>query len=143
MSREPNSAYDQYYRDIRYGTIPQGTIPQNKSDEKKSKINLKVDECQLAHDCHPAKWKIYYAYFILAFALLSHTFELLQAIQIYSQKSAQDVSLPAFILWVVGSVIWFIYGTFVLAIPNWPIIVSSVAAFILGIIIVVGIVLYG
>lgn len=109
---------------------------------KKSKYSLKVDKCQLAEDCNPPKWKVYYAYGILAWAILSHTFELLQAIKIYTEKNASGVSLPAYALWIFGSVVWFVYGAFVLNIPNWPIIASATVAFLLGIVVLAGVIIY-
>jgi len=128
--------------------MSQGGIPGIKEKKevvvtKRSKYSLKVDKCQLSENCDPAKWKIYYAYGILAWSVLAHVFELLQAIKIFTEKDATGVSLIAFCLWIFGAVIWFVYGLFVLAIPNWPIVVSSSLAFVLGIVNVVGIVLYG
>jgi uncharacterized protein with PQ loop repeat len=114
-----------------------------KPHSKRSKYSLKVDKCQLDENCDPPKWKIYYAYGILAWAVLSHTFELLQAIKIYTEKNAEGVSLPAFALWIFGAIVWGVYGAFVLNIPNWPIIVSAIIAFLLGVVVLTGVIIYG
>jgi len=111
---------------------------------KRYKANIfYVDNFDLDHEGHPHKWKIYYAKAMVVWALLSQIFLLLQVIKIYTEKNAQGVSLPAYIVYIIGNIVWFVYGTWVLAYRNMPIIVSSVVAFALASIIIVGIILYG
>jgi len=50
-----------------------------------------------------------------------------QAYKIWKNKSAADISIPAFIIFSLGTLTWFIYG---ITISDIPIIVS----FILGVI---------
>ena len=113
-------------------------------DRKKSYLSPDVHRDDLDADGLPVpKWKFYYARFMVAWAILSHSALLIQAIKIYRQKNADGVSLLAFILYSVSSVIWLVYGAFVLAKRNWVIVASSITAIALGIIIIVGVILYG
>jgi hypothetical protein len=50
--------------------------------------------------------------------------------------------LAAFVVLLVSSVLWFIYGFFVLN-HNVVLVASSSTAFVLGVVILVGIVMYG
>jgi MtN3 and saliva related transmembrane protein len=50
-----------------------------------------------------------------------------QAYKIWKNKSASDISIPAFIIFASGTLTWFIYG---IVIKDFPIIVG----FILGVI---------
>lgn len=90
-----------------------------------------------------ARWKVYYSRFMVGWAVVAHTALLLQSVEIYRTKNASGVSLPAFVVYTFSSIIWFIYGVFVLARRNYVIMVSSTLATLLGATIVVGIVLYG
>ena len=89
------------------------------------------------------KWKLYYAKGMIGWAVLSHTFLLIQAIEIYTNENASGVSLAAYIVYLVGAVIWGVYGAFVLTRRNIVIVVSSVTAFLLGTVVLIGIILYG
>lgn len=91
----------------------------------------------------PAKWKRYYSKAMIIWAVVAHTFLLLQAIKIYSEQNASGVSLPAYIVYECGAIIWFIYGMVVLEERNYAIIASAVTAFTMGMIVLVGIILYG
>ena len=44
-----------------------------------------------------------------------------QAYKIYKNKNAADISLPAFIIFAVGTLTWTIYG---FALHDWPLIFS-------------------
>lgn len=49
-------------------------------------------------------------YVVSAFMFMSPLFEIPQAINIYTQKSSDTVSLPTWTLFFVASVAWLIYG---------------------------------
>jgi uncharacterized protein with PQ loop repeat len=89
------------------------------------------------------KWKLWYAKGMLGWAVVSHVFLLLQAVKIYTEKNASGVSLPAYALYIVGSIVWVIYGAFVLHSRNLVIVVSSSIGLVGGVIILLGIILYG
>lgn len=128
---------------------PSKPIAQQKTDsaeEKRAKYRANifyVDPFDLDMQGHPKKWKVYFAKAMVVWAVLSQIFLLLQLIKIFSEKDAAGVSLSAYIVYVFGNIVWFTYGAFVLAYRNMPIILSSVIAFILASIIIVGIILYG
>ena len=68
---------------------------------------------------------------------------MIQAHEIYSEKSAVNVSLPAYIVYLCSSVMWFTYGFAVLSPMVWPMVISSVVAFTGGLTILIGILKYG
>jgi len=74
---------------------------------------------------------------------MAHAFLAIQAYEIYSERSAVNVSLPAYIVYLFSSVFWVIYGSMVLSPRVWPMIISGTVAFLGGVIILVGIGLYG
>ena len=49
----------------------------------------------------------------------------LQTYKIFKRKSAKDISLITYIFFIVGVVIWLIYG---ISISNYPLIISNVVA---------------
>jgi uncharacterized protein with PQ loop repeat len=102
-----------------------------------------VDNKQLSADgTPPPKWKIWYARFMLIWAVLSNTFLLLQLIQIYNDKDAQGVSIAAYAVYIVGSIFWIVYGAWVLGQCNWVIVLNSSLACLLAVVVLVGAVLY-
>ena len=102
-----------------------------------------VDLYDLDLNGDPAVWKIYFAKWMVIWSVVSQCFLFLQAIEIFQQKNAAGVSLAAFILYQVSNIVWFYYGFYILAAPNVPIIASSVVSFLLVIVILVGIGIYG
>lgn len=50
-----------------------------------------------------------------------------QAYKIFKRKSAKDISLLTYAFFVIGIIIWLIYG---ITISNIPIIISNVVAFL-------------
>jgi len=88
-------------------------------------------------------WRYYYEKCMYAWAVLAHSWVLVQIITIFRSKNASGLSLAAWIIFCVSSIVWIIYGAFVMKVRNYVIITSSSTALILGIIILVGIVLYG
>lgn len=111
--------------------------------KKKVKSPWEIDNDQLSADGSPApKWKVWYARFMLIWAVLSNAFLLLQLIKIYTDKDAQGVSIAAYAVYVFGCAVWITYGAAVLAQCNWVIIVNSAIACVLAIIILVGSIIY-
>ena len=46
-----------------------------------------------------------------------------QALKIYQRKSAKDISLLGRLMFLIGSLVWFIYG---ISLSNFPIIISNI-----------------
>lgn len=102
-----------------------------------------VDNTQLSTDGSPApKWKLWYARFMLVWAVLSNIFLLLQLIKIYTEKDAQGVSIAAYAVYVFSCGVWITYGAAVLAQTNWVIIVNSALACALAVVILAGAIVY-
>lgn len=89
------------------------------------------------------KWKIWYARGMLGWSVVSNVFLFVQAGQIFQDKDATGVSLPAYIMYCFGTLVWIFYGAVVLTKRNLVIIVSSTIGLIGGITILVGVILYG
>ena len=87
-------------------------------------------------------WKWFYSKGMYIWCLASCVWLLLQAIKIYETQEAEGVSLAAFILVLIGNIIWFIYAFWVLAERNYVIVLNSVINSIMSVIVIVGIVLY-
>jgi uncharacterized protein with PQ loop repeat len=87
-------------------------------------------------------WKSYYQKWMYFWAIGSHTFLLLQALEIYQEKNAESVSLSAYIVYVLSSLIWLGYAALVLEPRNKVMMISAVTGFSMGIVILVGISLY-
>lgn len=104
---------------------------------------LHVENSEISVDGSPApKWKLWYARSMIFWAVLSQVFLLIQAITIFVGKDAAGVSLAAYILYIVGTVVWCVYAAFVLAHRNWPLLLNGILGFLLSALIIVGIVLY-
>lgn len=63
-----------------------------------------------------------------------------QAIKTWRTKSARDLSLPMFLIFCVGIILWLIYGV---AIQNWPMILANFFTFLLAVSILYHKVKYG
>lgn len=63
-----------------------------------------------------------------------------QAIKIFRTKSAKDISPVTYIIMVVGSFIWILYG---LELKSLPLVIPNVLGCILGSVILIGWFLYG
>ncbi len=63
-----------------------------------------------------------------------------QAIKIFRRKSAGDISPTTYLIVVIGSVIWILYG---FQLNNLPIIIPNVLGFALSSVILVGYYRYG
>jgi len=107
-------------------------------------LSTGVEASDIDGDGRPIpRWKLWYAKGMLVWSVASHSFLLIQAIKIYGEKNANGVSLPAYIVYLFGAVVWFVYGMFVLERKNLAIILSAVTAFLLGTVVLIGIILYG
>ncbi len=123
-------------------TRPWRDLPELK--RRPSLLSPGVERSDRDADGNPVpKWKYYYARFMLLWAVTSHAFGLIQAIEIYQSKNASGVSLAAWSVYIASSIIWIIYGAAVLARRNLVIVTSSSIGVTLGTIIVIGIILYG
>lgn len=98
---------------------------------------------ELAEDGNPPRWKTYFAWFMVVWAaLISQLFLILQLEQLYQTRSTEGISLIAFILMELGNLAWLVYGMWALSPANMPIVVSSGVSFLLGIIMIIGIIIY-
>lgn len=107
------------------------------------KISTGIEPGDTEADGRPvAKWKLWFAKWMVVWAVLGYSFLAIQAAKIYMEKNAKGLSLPAYIVYICGSIMWLIYGSVVLPRKNMVIIVSSCTAITLASIVLVGIVLY-
>lgn len=63
-----------------------------------------------------------------------------QAIKIFQTKSAKDIAPTTYVIMVVGSFIWILYG---MELQSLPIVIPNVLGVILGTVILVGWLRYG
>jgi MtN3 and saliva related transmembrane protein len=63
-----------------------------------------------------------------------------QAIKIYRTKSARDIAPVSYVIMVLGSSIWILYG---LELKSLPIVIPNVLGVILGSVILIGWLKYG
>lgn len=77
-------------------------------------------------------WKQYYTKFMLAWAVLAHSWLLVQIVEIVSSKNVQGLSVLAFSILLTSNVIWFIYGYAVLPKRNYVIMTSGAVSFTLA-----------
>jgi MtN3 and saliva related transmembrane protein len=52
-----------------------------------------------------------------------------QVLQIWKTKSAKDVSLPMYLMFIVGVICWLVYG---LMLTAWPIIIANAVTIMLA-----------
>jgi MtN3 and saliva related transmembrane protein len=57
-----------------------------------------------------------------------------QVLQIWKTKSAKDVSLPMYLMFIVGVICWLVYG---LMLNAWPIIIANVVTSMLALAVVI------
>lgn len=102
-----------------------------------------VDNSQLSADGSPApQWKVWFARFMLVWAVLSNAFLLLQLIKIFTDRDAKGVSIAAYAVYIFGSGVWITYAAAVLAQRNWVIILNSALACALAVVILAGAIVY-
>jgi uncharacterized protein with PQ loop repeat len=119
------------------------TLPTTKLSVKDKNSTIQLKPIQTKELFGEIRWKTYYSQFMLFWAVVSHVWLLIQAIEIFQTKEARGISLPAFIVLLFGSVFWFIYGFFVLPGHNKVIVISAVVSFVLGLVVLAGIIMYG
>ena len=51
-----------------------------------------------------------------------------QVLQIWKTRSAKDVSLPMYVMFIIGVACWLVYG---LMLNAWPIIIANIITFTL------------
>jgi MtN3 and saliva related transmembrane protein len=57
-----------------------------------------------------------------------------QVLQIWKTKSAKDVSLPMYLMFILGVICWLVYG---LMLNAWPIIIANVVTSMLALAVVI------
>jgi MtN3 and saliva related transmembrane protein len=57
-----------------------------------------------------------------------------QVLKIWKTRSAKDVSLPMYLMFIVGIICWLVYG---LMLNAWPIIIANVVTIVLALAVVV------
>jgi uncharacterized protein with PQ loop repeat len=87
-------------------------------------------------------WKVNYSKFMIFWAMASHVWLIVQSVKIYRNQNAAGVSLPAFMILLTSSIVWLIYGAFVLERRNKVIVISSSVSMLLGIPVLVAILKY-
>jgi len=107
------------------------------------KISTGIEPGDTEADGRPVpKWKLWFAKWMVVWAVLGYSFLAIQAAKIYMEKNAKGLSLPSYIVYICGSIMWLIYGSVVLPRKNMVIIVSSCTAITLATIVLIGIVMY-
>jgi uncharacterized protein with PQ loop repeat len=89
---------------------------------------------------HPNKWVKLLDRVVLCLATIGPLFELPQLFKIYSEKSAQGVSLLTWAFFVLFAIPWVIYG---IVHKEKPIIVAYSLWILIDTAIVIGILMYG
>lgn len=89
-------------------------------------------------------WKWFYGNVLMyVWACVSCVWLLLQSIKLYTSRNASGISLAAFVLVLLGQVIWFVYACCVLSERNYVIMLNSALSAVLTISIIVGVGIYG
>ena len=88
----------------------------------------------------PAKLPRWFQWYMYVVGIGGNLFFYIQAYEIFTRRSAHDVSLPAFCVafWAVAS--WFAYGV---ALRNWVLISANIVAMLGSGLVVVGRLMYG
>jgi uncharacterized protein with PQ loop repeat len=92
---------------------------------------------------HRHPWTWYYAKWMYVWIVLGSAWILVQGVTVYVNQDAKGLSLAAFILLMIGNVMWFIFGYFCTEPRNWQIVVSATLGFIMATFVLIGIILYG
>ena len=88
----------------------------------------------------PAKLPRWFQRYMYVVGIAANLFFYIQAYEIFTTRSARDVSLSAFCVafWAVAS--WFAYGV---ALRNWVLISANIVAMIGSALVVIGRLMYG
>jgi uncharacterized protein with PQ loop repeat len=103
---------------------------------------FEVDLYSIDEKGTPPKWKIRFAQFMVLWSIFSQLFLVISLVHVFQVKTSAGVSLPAYILYIVSSLVWIVYGWSVLRTKNVPILASSGVAGVLAIVMVVAIITY-
>jgi uncharacterized protein with PQ loop repeat len=128
--------------------VPNIRLVSTSKEDSKNAINYRLrgtDQLKtisIKEEYSTDTWKVYYSKFMIFWAVVSHVWLLIQAINIYSKKSSENISLAAFIILLCSSIFWFIYGFQVIPGKNKIIMLSASVSFVLGIIVIIGIIMY-
>lgn len=101
-----------------------------------------IERTQVIKKDHRERWKKIYSKFMIVWAIVSHIWLVIQAVEIYKNKSSKGLSLPAFLILLTSGVFWFIYGFFVLPGKNNIIVISATVSSLLVLLVVIGIFIY-
>ena len=52
-----------------------------------------------------------------------------QVALIWKTRSTKDVSLPMYLIFTIGVLLWFVYGVML---PSWPLIIANAITFLLA-----------
>jgi uncharacterized protein with PQ loop repeat len=88
---------------------------------------------------HLKKSRDPFDYVVYAFSFITPLFELPQLWEIYSNHSAENVSLTTWVFFCVDNLVWMIYG---FRKKEWPIFLTSAIYQVFEVAIVIGILLY-
>ncbi len=102
---------------------------------KRKRIHLKKEEYP-----HPQKWVRWLDNFLLVVAVLGPLVSIPQLIRIYFMKNISGVSIITWIFFAVGAIPWVAYGV---VHKEKPIVISYALWFLLSVLIVIGILVYG
>jgi uncharacterized protein with PQ loop repeat len=91
------------------------------------------------HHIHKKKTKDRYDYLVYFFTLATPMFELTQAVEIYSSKSALNVAVPMWVFFVISDIVWLGYAV---KHKLLPLFVMYIFYLLVEISIIVGIILY-
>lgn len=91
-----------------------------------------------------SKWSIrkYFRNFMIFWSVVSQVWILIQAAKILKSRSAEDISIPSFIILMISTILWLLYGLFGENERNVIMVTSSSVALIFGSILSVSIILY-
>jgi uncharacterized protein with PQ loop repeat len=101
---------------------------------KRKRVHAKLEKYP-----HPKKWIRLLDKIVLGVAIIGPLFDLPQLIEIYRNKSAQDVSFYTWFFFALFSIPWLIYG---IAHKEKPIIISYSLWIIMDTAIVIGTMIY-
>lgn len=92
------------------------------------------------HQSHRKKKKLEaFDYLIYFFTFATPLFEVPQLLEIYTNRSAQDVSLLTWSFFCLDNVVWIIYAA---KRKLWPVLITSLLYEVFEVAILIGIILY-
>ena len=90
---------------------------------------------------HPSKTKLHNRYekYMFVVGILGQLLYYVQGVKIFIDRSAEDVSLPAFLIGFVAVSSWMVYG---IVIKNKVLVISNIVAMIGALFVIIGKLLY-